>query len=262
MTDGPETLAPASPLARLQRRLRDRRDREQRIEAAATREVERDEARLSRRRSLGLRQAWATFWRHPSPWIILTALLGGAAARVAVGGPVHLADLWVPLLMVASFPFVEWVVHVFVLHAKPVEVAGRVLDSRVARDHRRHHADPRDLPLVFIPWQAFLYLFPGGLAIGLLAFDRLGLGLTSFTALAAIGMVYEWVHYLIHSDYTPRSAPYRAIWRNHRLHHYKNENYWFTVTTSGTSDRLLGTNPDPADVETSPTARDLLGTGT
>ena len=49
------------------------------------------------------------------------------------------------------------------------------------------------------------------------------------------------------------------MWRNHRLHHYKNEHYWFTVTTAGTADRLFGTFPDPAGVPKSPTARALHG---
>lgn len=49
----------------------------------------------------------------------------------------------------------------------------------------------------------------------------------------------------------------RGVWCNHRLHHDKNEHYWFTVTTPGTADRLFGTNPDPATVPTSPTVRAL-----
>ena len=47
------------------------------------------------------------------------------------------------------------------------------------------------------------------------------------------------------------------MWRNHRQHHFKNEHYWFTVTTAGTADRVLGTYPDPATVATSPTAKNL-----
>ena len=54
-----------------------------------------------------------------------------------------------------------------------------------------------------------------------------------------LGLCYEWTHYLIHSDYKPKTRVYRAIWRNHRNHHYKNEHYWFTVTSSGTADRVL-----------------------
>ena len=72
---------------------------------------------------------------------------------------------------------------------------------------------------------------------------------------------YEWTHYLIHSDHRPRTRAYRAVWRNHRLHHYKNEHYWFTVTTAGTADRLFGTYPDPETVPTSPTAKNLHGAG-
>ena len=72
---------------------------------------------------------------------------------------------------------------------------------------------------------------------------------------------YEWTHYLVHSDYRPRTRAYRAVWRNHRLHHYKNEHYWFTVTTAGTADRLFGTYPDPESVPTSPTAKNLHGAG-
>ena len=56
-----------------------------------------------------------------------------------------------------------------------------------------------------------------------------------------------------------RGRAYKAVWRSHRLHHFKNEHYWFSVTTSGTSDRVLGTYPDPATVETSPTAKNLHG---
>jgi hypothetical protein len=46
----------------------------------------------------------------------------------------------------------------------------------------------------------------------------------------------------------------------HRLHHYKNEHYWFTVTTAGTADRLFGTHPEPGSVQTSPTVRALHAT--
>ena len=70
---------------------------------------------------------------------------------------------------------------------------------------------------------------------------------------------YEWTHYLVHTDYKPRGRAYKAVWRSHRLHHFKNEHYWFSVTTSGTSDRVLGTYPDPGTVDTSPTAKNLHG---
>ena len=164
-----------------------------------------------------------------------------------------------PVLFVAFFPVIEWVVHVVVLHWKPVRVAGVRIDPLVSRKHREHHANPRDIPLVFIPWQVMVGLLVATVLIGLFAFTDRAAGLTFMIGIGLVGFNYEWVHYLIHSDYKPKTAAYRAVWRNHRLHHYKNEHYWFTVTTTATADRLFGTCPDPATVRSSPTAKNLHG---
>jgi hypothetical protein len=146
---------------------------------------------------------------------------------------------------------------VFILHWRPRHFGALTIDPLLARKHREHHVDPRNVPLIFIPWKAQLWVLPLAVAIALLAFPRLGLGLTYLSFIAVHGLGYEWSHYLIHSDYKPKTRVYRAIWRNHRQHHYKNEHYWFTVTSSGTADRVLRTYPDPATVSTSPTAKNL-----
>ncbi|MFE6814497.1 sterol desaturase family protein [Streptomyces sp. CB02009] len=224
--------------------------------------VRADEAALSApgRREVTLRDAFHAFWRHPSPWMILGLLVVLLSARFALGNW-HAGDALAPVILLALFPALEWVIHVFVLHWRPRKVAGVMLDTLLARKHREHHADPRDVPLVFIPWQALIWVIIGYNAVAFLAFPTLGQALTFMATVAAVGLVYEWTHYLIHSEYKPRSASYKAVWRNHRFHHYKNEHYWFTVTTTATADRLFGTYPDPASVPTSPTAKNLHGTG-
>lgn len=227
------------------------------VDASARARVRADESRLSARsKPLPLAGAWREFWRHPSPWLISAVFAASVTARLFVGDW-RLGDAIVPAAMVASFPFVEWIIHVCVLHWRPRRVAGVRIDPLVARKHREHHADPRDVPLVFIPWQVLLWLLAALALVAWLAFPRTGLGLTFLVSVSAIGFGYEWTHYLIHSDYRPRTRLYKAVWRNHRLHHYKNEHYWFTVTTAGTADRLLRTYPDPADVPTSRTAKNL-----
>ncbi|MDQ1644691.1 MAG: hypothetical protein QOJ50_875 [Cryptosporangiaceae bacterium] len=208
------------------------------------------------RRSVPLGGAWRAFWRHPSPWMLAAFLAGALSARL-VAGSWSPGDAVLPILMIAVFPLFEWAVHVCVLHWRPRQLGRRTIDPLLARRHRAHHADPRDIPLVFIPWRALPWIIASYVAAALLAFPRLGLALTFLTVLAALGLGYEWAHYLIHSDYRPRSSVYRAVWRNHRLHHYKNEHYWFTVTTAGTADRVFGTCPDAQDIATSPTVRDL-----
>jgi hypothetical protein len=210
----------------------------------------------SRRASASLATTFHGFWRYPSPWM-LTALLAGALTARVVMGDWQSTDLLVPAIMIAVFPFAEWVIHVAILHWRPRTVAGHTVDSLLARKHREHHADPRDVPLVFIPWQVLTSIIPADTAIALIAFPRLQLGLTFLVVLALMGLCYEWTHYLIHSDYRPKSGIYKAIWRNHRLHHYKNEHYWFTVTSSGTADRVFGTHPDPESIATSRTAKNL-----
>lgn len=208
------------------------------------------------RRSLSLRDAAREFLRHPSPWMIATSLVVVLGARLALGDW-QLTDALVPLLVLAAFPLVEWVIHVTVLHWRPRHLGPLTLDSELARKHRAHHTDPRDVPLIFIPPKSLTLTIVALVAIALLAFPRPELGLTFLLTVTVLGILYEWTHYLIHTDYKPKHAAYRAVWRNHRHHHYKNEHYWFTVTTTNTADRLLGTAPDPASVPTSPTARHL-----
>ncbi len=110
---------------------------------------------------------------------------------------------------------------------------------------------------MFIPLQSLFGALVSALLIALLAFPRTAMGLTFLVTILAFGLLYEWCHYLIHTDYKPKGVVYRAIWRDHRLHHFKNEHYWFGVTTPGTADRVLRTYPDPAQVPTSPTAKNL-----
>ena len=73
----------------------------------------------------------------------------------------------------------------------------------------------------------------------------------------AMTLTYEWTHFLIHTDVRPRTPVYRALWRHHRLHHFRNENYWYGVT-GRLGDRVLGTLPGKNDVPVSPTARTAL----
>ena len=208
------------------------------------------------RKGFTLTDAWREFVKYPSPWMLGAALVAALAARIVLADW-QLTDIVVVLAMIAIFPFFEWVIHVFILHWRPKRVGAVKIDSLLAREHRRHHVDPRNVPLIFIPWKALLWVLPLTVAIALLAFPRLGLGLTYLVFILMLGVGYEWTHYLIHSDYKPKSSVYKAVWRNHRQHHYKNEHYWFTVTSSGTADRVLRTYPDPATVTTSPTAKNL-----
>lgn len=213
-------------------------------------------ARDERRTNQPLGKVFAQFWRHPSPYLLCVGIGGSLTGRILVGGG-SWWELTIPVILLALLPFIEWTVHVGILHWKPRRVAGVTVDPLLSRKHRAHHADPRDIPLVFLPWQTALQLMPFFVLLAWLVTPTWPAMFSMLLSTYLILSAYEWTHYLLHSDYRPRSRWYRMVWRNHRLHHYKSEHYWFAVTTAGTADRLFGTYPDPADVPTSPTVKRL-----
>ncbi len=206
---------------------------------------------------LRMRDAFAYFVRRPSVVGLLTLLLGAVATRVWVGEP-SLWDLVLAGSLVAIHPMSEWLIHVAVLHFRPRRWGRWMLDFAVARDHRAHHADPHDPRWWFIPLRSGVV---GVVAVATVSFTMLPLplALTALITALSLGTTYEWIHYLCHTSWRPRSRWYRRLWRLHRLHHFKNENYWMGVTMHA-ADVLLGTLPEVDEVETSPTCRSLHST--
>jgi sterol desaturase/sphingolipid hydroxylase (fatty acid hydroxylase superfamily) len=204
------------------------------------------------------------FARFDSPKLIATALVAALAARLAIGNW-SWRDVVIPLGLIAFEPLTEWVIHVYLLHARPIGIGGRRYDLLAAREHRAHHAAPAELDGVLVPTYALLLFVPAIAAVLfgmsfpihlLIGGDRIAWWLTGVTVGYSILFTYEWCHFLIHSPYRPRGRYYKVIWRNHRLHHYKNEHYWFGVT-SNLGDVVLGTDPQQSTVAKSPTARTL-----
>jgi Fatty acid hydroxylase superfamily len=212
-----------------------------------------------------LRHATREFVHRSSPWVIGTGIVLLALMRVAVGD-FSWRDGAAAAAMLVVYPFGEWAIHVYLLHMRPVEVGERQVDTAAARAHRAHHRQPNDLNMILLYWwqAAFLLLAAvpmtvaaGALIITLIA-GSVPLGALLTAALTGWVLIfgYEWTHFLIHTAYRPKSRVYYSIWRNHRLHHFKNEHFWHGVTNN-VSDRVLGTNPDQRSVAKSKTARTL-----
>ncbi|HEX6714412.1 MAG TPA: sterol desaturase family protein [Thermoleophilaceae bacterium] len=207
------------------------------------------------------REAWRVFSRKRAPRMIFAAVVLALVARIAIGDwSWH--DVAAVAIMLVIYPFGEWAIHVYLLHSK--------LDLVSTRSHMEHHADPHDLNLInFGPGEAVAILLlaaPAGVALGSLALGllpgpfplgaRVSMLVTAYVLIAA----YEWIHFLIHTSHVPRSRYYKRIWRNHRLHHFKNEHYWHGITNT-ISDTVLRTNPDQKKIPKSGTARTLQGGG-
>ena len=223
------------------------------------------EAITSQRKDLTqLGPCFREFMTHFSARAALAGVVGALALRLAIGD-FGLYDITVPLIILAIQPFTEWFIHKFLLHQKPFEIRGKKYDLYSARAHRRHHKSPAQLDRVLLKAPEILVSMAQiaiAAAVIVLAITAV-LGDPFLPVYAAamfwsyVGLYrYEWTHFLIHTPYVPKTRFYRSIWKSHRLHHFKHEDYWLGVT-SNASDRVLGTFPDQKDVPRSKTARTL-----
>jgi hypothetical protein len=195
------------------------------------------------------------FFSHWSPRLLLALAIAAVAIRIALGEWRWVDAAWA-LGILLYWPLNEWLIHVMLLHKKPYHLLGRRVDYYAARKHRLHHADPWNLPLVFVP----IKVFPGSLIAIVFVFWLLTpdwrIAMTAIATYMIFSLHYEWCHYLAHINWCPPIEYYRRRVREHRLHHFRNEKFWWGVSM-GMGDRLLGTAPDPAKVEKSPTTGTL-----
>jgi len=210
-----------------------------------------------------LKEAVEVYLSAGSPRVMLGAAGSATALRLVLGG-FGRPDLIAIAIVVGATGTVEWVIHKFLLHAPEESWRTRKLNSSTS--HRQHHEDPSDMRHVllhtsyaagFLPAIA---AFTAGWSIPLAAAANWAVGPTFLSGLAASWWTlahYEWVHLAVHTRHRFRNRFYARLARNHRLHHYRNENYWLGVT-SNSGDRWLRTLPaSKSDVPLSETARNL-----
>lgn len=203
----------------------------------------------------GLRASLREFTTFRSARWLAAMVAGSVVVRLVLGGW-GVRDLVIAAVFVGLQPFTEWLIHVFILHWRPREILGRVRDPWVARSHRRHHQAPKDPRFIFIAMPAIKFYAALDVVLLVVAWQTRPSIATGVAVANMLALLYEWTHWLIHSDYQPRSRLYRGLWRAHRLHHFRNENYWYGVT-GHLGDRVLRTYPRKEDVPLSPTATTL-----
>jgi hypothetical protein len=180
---------------------------------------------ISKRKTLAAEASMiVTFLRHGSnAWLALglAALAAGFAARV-----LPFSIFWL-VTGALTFYVSEYGFHRFGFHAQPSGFAFiRKLQHRL---HYDHHAEPDRLDLLFLPvW----FLVPN------LALTALGFAIIfgwSVVASAMCGVMlaifhYEWVHYVAHIPYQPRTRIGKWIKQYHLRHHFISEKFWFGVS--------------------------------
>ncbi len=140
--------------------------------------------------------------------------------------------------------FFEYMLHRFAFHfIAENERAMKI----VYIIHGNHHEYPRDRERLFMPPVPSLIL--SSVIFSTMFFMAKWFGVTenifAFFAGFMLGyLIYGTMHYAIHA-WNPPCKWMKPLWRNHHLHHYKNEQRGFGVSTT-LWDRVFGTMFDLA----------------
>lgn len=193
------------------------------------------------------------FFFFPDITVMSLIFLTGAGLTFPYAGA---GVIWLAIgIGCVTYATAEYFTHRFLYHSEPPK--NPFLRNMLSRLHYEHHEYPNDLKLLFLPlW----YSLPQFIVMGLVAYGittNLHQTIAFLTGVSGFFLYYEWKHYIAHRPIKPITPWGKRLKKYHILHHYKNEHYWFGVT-SPTYDHLLGTFKDEKEVETSPTARKLL----
>lgn len=167
----------------------------------------------------------ATFLKHGSNLLIAAMALVLAVAMAS--GVIRFEPAAVAAGALLFF-LTEYTTHRFLLHAPPAtHPFVRRMQHRL---HYDHHLAPERLDLLFLPpW----FLLPV-LAVFVGAYFSVAHSAAVVAALVLgnlLGLLYyEWVHYVAHIPFRPRTAVGRYVKKYHLWHHFKNERLWFGVT--------------------------------
>src|SRR6201996_4399523 len=182
------------------------------------------------------------FLRHGGGGALLAGVLvEGLAILSRRSEPSFLLILLGALLFYLS----EYGMHRFAFHAPPLPwPVVRKLQHRL---HYDHHVEPGRLDLLFLPIWFLVPNLAVATAVLALIFGAEASASALFGMMLAI-LHYEWVHYVAHIPYQPRTRFGRWLKQYHLRHHFVSEKHWFGVSNPAL-DRVFGTFSDPAGVE-------------
>lgn len=170
----------------------------------------------------------ATFLRHGSNALIAAAVV--ILVVLGATGRYHLA-IWAGAIGAAAFFVSEYTTHRFLFHAPPSKLPFVLrLQHRL---HYDHHVEPSRLDLLFLPPWFVIPVALAFLGVYVVATRNAGLALSLLLGSLAALLYYEWVHYVAHIPFVPKTPYGRWIKKYHLWHHFKNERLWYGVTNPG-----------------------------
>ncbi len=149
----------------------------------------------------------------------------------------HFGGLSVFFLFLAGmffWSFTEYILHRFLFHFIAESDMGKRINYIL---HGNHHEYPRDKDRLFMPAAPSLITSS---VLFIIMFFVLGKNVFPFFPGFIFGyLIYGSMHYAIHA-WNPPFKWMKALWRNHHLHHYKNDERGFGVSST-LWDHVFGT---------------------
>lgn len=177
------------------------------------------------------------FFTKTHPLIIWGIYLPIIIFSILYGHSLGISWLDISLIFLTGlffWSFAEYMLHRFAFHIIPDSELGKRISYII---HGNHHHYPKDRQRLFMPPLPSILL--ASLIFGII---YLFLGKWSFAFFPGflLGyLLYGTMHYAIHSFHPP--FPWlKPLWKNHYLHHYKDENKGFGVSSTFW-DRIFGT---------------------
>lgn len=176
------------------------------------------------------------FLSHPSAAVPMFGI--ALLAYMRLQQPLGVLDAAVGASVVALWLIQEWVVHKWLLHSS-FDWAGKTI-------HKEHHEQPYHHVSLDPPALVISVMLLAAAVFAVLLGPSSPLWLTATAAYWSAGVVYEWLHYIVHTRWVP-PAGWRGKWlrdvrRHHMLHHMRNEHYWLSFSAPPV-DALFGTLP-------------------
>ena len=133
-----------------------------------------------------------------------------------------------------TWSFSEYILHRFAFHYHADTEKGKKLNYIL---HGNHHEYPRDKERLFMPAVPSLII---ALVLFLLMYTLMGKNVFPFFPGFLLGyLVYGSMHFAIHA-WNPPFKWMKGLWRNHHLHHYKDSEKGFGVSST-LWDHIFGT---------------------
>lgn len=168
-------------------------------------------------------------------WGMYLPILGWMIYHAATANDFSTARIFfVWLIGLFSWTLFEYIAHRFLFHMMPDSDTGKRIAYVL---HGNHHHYPRDKQRLFMPPVPSLIL--AGIIFSMQYLLMGNYAFMFFPGFMLGYLLYGSMHYAIHA-WNPPFKFMKPLWRNHHLHHYKDEHMGFGVSSTFW-DRVFGT---------------------